>query len=486
MAESTECLGVETIVAFIEGCTPDPVRNEVDRHLDACADCRAVVLGAGARATVIDREAIAFGSRVVALPIFPPGTVVAGRYRIGHLVGRGGMGEVYVADDMQLGTRVALKTVKALVADQPHLAVRLKREVLLARQVTHSSVCRVFDFGVHEGVAFLTMELLEGETLGARLRRAGPMTTEAALPIVEQLAGALEAAHAAGVIHRDFKSDNVILLGDGVGKTRAVVTDFGLARAQAGHFDGPNKTHESSSGRLIGTLSYMAPEQIDGGTVTAVTDIYALGVVMFEMVTGQLPFPDSSPMRSAMRRLMERPSSPLSLAPNLPPAWGGVIMRCLARQPGDRFVHARAVAEALARRPATPSAWPRASRIFVASIISAVVLAVAVPLRPSARKETRPIAAPRIAVPLAARAPQSRSDIALTPASGSPPDDGAKPRTGRIHRRGRRTWDGASERPAQSAGVEASAARPPRDGLDDLLDPRDDDLMDPYEGREGR
>ncbi|MFP5287936.1 MAG: protein kinase domain-containing protein, partial [Thermoanaerobaculia bacterium] len=162
-------------------------------------------------------------------PAFAPGERIAGRYRVIRFLARGGMGEVYEVEDQELRERVALKTVRGDVSRDQLAIERFRREIQLARKVTHPNVCRIFDVSFHGGLIFLTMELLEGETLAQRLRRAGPMSTEEALPVARQIAWALHAAHQAGIIHRDLKPGNVVLT-ESKGTTRAVVTDFGLAR----------------------------------------------------------------------------------------------------------------------------------------------------------------------------------------------------------------------------------------------------------------
>lgn len=286
-------------------------------------------------------------------PTFAPDVVVAGRYRIVRFIADGGMGEVYEAEDLELGVHVALKAVRP-DADAKYLATeRFKREIQLARQVTHPNVCRIFDLVRHSqptatapgrDVLCLTMELLTGETLLERLRRAGAMSTREALPVVEQAAAALAAAHRVGVVHRDFKSSNVMLVpaGSDAG-IRAVVTDFGLARGSS----------ESTSGvvttttKIIGTPAYMAPEQVEGKPATAAADIYALGIVMYEMVTARRPFAADTSLAMAVKRLTEPPSSPRVHVPDLDSIWESVILTCLRRDPSQRFATAEDVARAL-------------------------------------------------------------------------------------------------------------------------------------------
>jgi hypothetical protein len=259
------------------------------------------------------------------------GDLVADRYEIIRFLARGGMGEVYEARDRLVGSLVALKTIRDEHAKSPRAMERFRREIQLARQVTHPNVCRIFDVGAHDGRVFLSMELLPGDTLSKRLE-AGPLSTDEALPIVEQIASALSAAHAAGVVHRDFKPQNVILA-----PRRAVVTDFGVARS-AEDAEGPSLT---GAGELVGTPAYMAPEQVSGKTITPATDIYALGVTIYEMVTGHLPFPGTVPLTVAAARLTDDPVPPEKHVPALDPRWSAAILRCLARDP--------------AARPATPA-----------------------------------------------------------------------------------------------------------------------------------
>jgi len=287
---------------------------------------------------------------------FAPGTTLAGRYRLIRFIAAGGMGEVYEAEDIVLGATVALKTMRPDVAAQFQPMERVRRETLLARRVTHPNVCRVFDLGYHSSagggpdVTFLTMELLSGETLRQRLRRRGPLRAEEALPIVEQMAAALTAAHRAGVIHRDFKPANVMLVPTASPDApRVVVTDFGIARATGGSLEAI-----TDSRQIVGTAGYIAPEQIEGQDVTAAADVYAFGVVLYEMVTGRLPFAGDSTLATVLRRFRERPPSPRQYVKSLPVEWETAILRCLERRPGDRFATAEDAVKAL--QPESPHA----------------------------------------------------------------------------------------------------------------------------------
>jgi len=265
---------------------------------------------------------------------FVPGHVVAGRYRIVALLGRGGMGEVYRADDLKLGEPVALKFLPERIARDGDALARLHREVRTARGVAHPNVCRVFDVGEVDGESFLTMEYVDGEDLASLLRRIGRLPPDKALEIARQLCAGLAAAHARGVLHRDLKPANVMLDGSG----RAKLTDFGLAAA----------TEELGRGDAFeGTPAYMAPEQLEGREVTAKSDLYALGLVLYELFTGRRPFAGAG--RAEIRRLQTEtaPPTPSSLAEGIDALTERAILRCLAPEPADRPASALAVAAML-------------------------------------------------------------------------------------------------------------------------------------------
>lgn len=306
-----------------------------------------------------------------AQPIFETGQLLAGRHRIIRLLARGGMAEVYEAEDLELHQSVALKTVHPWIADDKVAIERFKREISLARKISHPNVCRIFDLGYESlksdakaarRITFLTMEFLRGETLSAKLARDGPMNPVLALPIIEQLCEALAAAHLEGIVHRDFKSANIMLVPDedGAGKVRAIVTDFGVAREDAG----PTGDADTLTvpGTFIGTPAYVAPEQVGGGKATSAADIYSLGVVLYEMVTGKRPFSGHDAISVALNRLKERPLSPRQMGAQIDPAWEAVILRCLETDPADRFADVRDVARALRGEPVAPGGKQRQRR----------------------------------------------------------------------------------------------------------------------------
>jgi eukaryotic-like serine/threonine-protein kinase len=273
--------------------------------------------------------------------------VIAGRFRVLRHLGHGGMGEVFEVEDLQLKDRVALKTIRPEIALNPQVTARFKREILLGKRVAHPNVCRIHDLGsttLDDGVEmlFLTMELLNGETLESRIKR-GPMSTAEALPLIENMADGLAAAHHAGVIHRDFKSGNVMLVDSADGR-RAVITDFGLARPS---HETEDPVAITKSGAVAGTVAYMAPEQFKGEEATPAADIYALGIVMYEMLTGRRPFTGGSEVNVALKHIHEKPQPPSEISTQLDSRWDRVILGCLSKSPKDRFSSASAVKSAL-------------------------------------------------------------------------------------------------------------------------------------------
>jgi len=321
---------------------------------------------------------------------FVKGELLAGRFRIVRFVARGGMGEVYEAEDTELSERVALKTIRFEIAAEDRSAERFKREIQLARKVTHLNVCRTFDVFRHidthaDGrtteTMFVSMELLAGETLRDRIRRAGKMTEAEALPLVEQMAAALDSAHRVGVVHRDFKSSNVILVPSEHSPSgqRAVITDFGLAYGLA-----PSGLSLTGSQEMVGTPAYMAPEQLNGGAITPATDIYALGIVMFEMLTGSVPFDADNPLSTALKRLSEPAPSPRVHVPNIDPGWESGILKCLEREPRERFARTDELIKVLKgdevllpKRTASKAAANEKDKIYLATAGIIVLLVCA-------------------------------------------------------------------------------------------------------------
>jgi Protein kinase domain len=265
---------------------------------------------------------------------FTPGQIIAGRYRIVALAGRGGMGEVYRAEDLKLSQIVAIKFLPTALAEDAGALARFHSEVRIARQVSHPNVCRVFDIGDADGVPFLTMEYVDGEDLASLVRRIGRLSSDKAIEIARQVCAGLAAAHERGVIHRDLKPANLML--DGAGKIR--ITDFGLA-AIAASLD--------LADLQAGTPAYMAPEQLEGREVTAKSDLYSLGLVLYEILTGKRAFNATTLPELIKQRESSAPANPSTLVRDLDPLVERVILRCLEKDPAQRPVSALQVAAAL-------------------------------------------------------------------------------------------------------------------------------------------
>ncbi len=310
-------------------------------------------------------------------PCLRPGDVLLERFRVRRLLARGGMGEVYEVQDGALGARVALKTLRASVLGHPAALAQFRREVLLARRVTHPNVCRLFEFFISTGdgpspLVFLTMELLEGPTLAEHLVREGKAGDEA-LPLVRQMVAALQAAHREGVVHRDFKSSNVMLVRASDGSRRVVVTDFGLACGVRPDEAALWPSHHG----MVGSPLYMAPEQVTGACVSPATDVYALGVVLYEMVTGTLPFVGASVEESAHKRLKQAAEAPSRRRPGLSARWDAAILRCLELDPARRFSHVEDVLGVLGQGPVVRPHWRSRRRRAALAAGLAVALALA-------------------------------------------------------------------------------------------------------------
>jgi len=265
---------------------------------------------------------------------FLPGTILSERYRVIALLGRGGMGEVYRADDLTLGQPVALKFLPEEASHNEELLQRFRSEVRIARKVSHPNVCRVYDVGAAEGTTFFTMEYVDGEDLGSLLRRIGRLPQDKALQISRQLCAGLAAAHAKGIVHRDLKPANIMLDGRG----QAVITDFGLAAI----------AEQVEGGEIrSGTPAYMAPEQLAGKEVTAQSDIYSLGLVLYEIFTGKRAFSAENIGELVRARAEWKISRPSTLVKDLDPLIERVILRCLQPEPCDRPSDGLAVSAAL-------------------------------------------------------------------------------------------------------------------------------------------
>jgi tetratricopeptide (TPR) repeat protein/tRNA A-37 threonylcarbamoyl transferase component Bud32 len=335
-------LPVEERGCFIDEACAD------DREL--AAELRKLLAANGTSTFVIDPHAIHFRDFDTNEPPLAEGTLLIDRFRIVRQLGSGGMGDVYEATDLLLQPgRIALKTIRPALAQNPLILSRFKEEVNLARQLTGTNVCRVYELYVppaHSGypcAAFLTMEFLDGVTLSSRIEQTGALPLEQASEVAFQICSALQTIHDANIVHRDLKPRNIMLVPHD-GAERVVLMDFGIARA----LNAPDEaiTGLTVPGAIVGTPDYMAPEQFEGNEVTPATDIYTLGIVLYELFTGQHPFVARTSFAAAVRR-GRQPASPSSIRRGIPPVWEEVIAKCLEYEPDRRYRSAKDVLEAL-------------------------------------------------------------------------------------------------------------------------------------------
>lgn len=374
-ATASACLSEVDLMDFARGELDADARERADHHIDRCDRC-CRLLNEAVHAINSSHTSRGDGEGSDWATTFRPGAVVAERYEIRRFIARGGMGEVYEAYDRVLQERVALKTVASTVCDSQRAIRNLMAEVKLALRVTHPNVCRIHGLGTHEprdgapALYFLTMEFVDGETLGKLIRRTGPLPLAEAQAFATALLGGLSAAHSAGILHRDFKSDNVLLRTGPDGRRTPVILDFGLART----LDERSRARTSNQA-FVGTLTYMAPEQVEGTNLSRATDIYAFGVVWFEMLTGKLPF-RGTPQMSALERLSKAPAVPSQVDPSVPRALDAVVLRCLRRLPSQRFQTADAVLAAMPTLDFDAAPRKPARRVLQIGVALCLVLTV--------------------------------------------------------------------------------------------------------------
>ena len=314
-----------------------------------------------------------------------PDTLIDGRYRIVRKLGSGGMADVYMAEDQQLGRRVALKVLHRRFAEDEQFVERFRREASSAAGLSHPNVVAIFDRGEWDGTYYISMELVEGRTLKEIVREKGPAPPEAAVDLTLQILRAARYAHQHGIVHRDIKPHNVLIDQDG----RVRVTDFGIARAGTSDI--------TETGSVMGTAQYLSPEQAQGRPVDERADLYAIGIVLYELLTGQVPFDADSPVTVALKQVSEMPVPPAEVVPSIPPAIDAVVLHALEKDPDRRWQNADEFIAALETARAEPERIPppppplvveeHRSRWWLWVLIALALVAIAVGLYLTLRPE---------------------------------------------------------------------------------------------------
>ena len=349
-----------------------------------------------------------------------PPRILAGRYQLSRPLGSGGMGRVLSGTDRVLERRVAVKILAPHLAQDDKAVSRFRREARSAAGLAHPSIVSVYDSGSENGWHYLVMEHVEGRTLGQILREEGPLHPRRAAEIAADLARALADAHRAGIVHRDVKPGNVMITSEGQVK----VVDFGIAAAVSSET-------ATETATVLGTVSYLAPEQVQGRPPDPRSDLYALGVVLFEMLTGRTPFTAETPLAVAYKHVEEPPVAPSSVNPDVPPALDAVVLRAMAKDPEDRYPSAEALLHELEEFLTNPEIDPAATAALARSWAEGsedTPVGVIGPGAHRAPRSKRWLVVAAIAAALAAAIPTALILSSGDPARTDPPATSPSPR----------------------------------------------------------
>jgi len=289
------------------------------------------------------RPAPSLTDNISAFLSMQPGVLFGGRYEILSVLGQGGMGAVYKARDRELDRLIALKVIRPELATDPAILLRFKQELILSRNITHKNVVRIYDLGEADGIRFISMEYVDGEDLRTILRRQGKFSPKEAIAVVEQVCRALDSAHSEGVIHRDLKPQNIMRDKHG----RIVVMDFGLARSLG-------DSGMTQTGAIVGTLEYMSPEQALGSTLDQRSDIFSVGLIFYELLTGRAPYEADTAIASLMKRTREDARAASDVDVSVPKSLSAIVSRCLEREPANRYHSAVELLQQLTTWEANP------------------------------------------------------------------------------------------------------------------------------------
>jgi hypothetical protein len=422
------CPSERELLKLVRGELASDRLDDILAHTGLCEGCALVVAESGL-AIALEEGDVLDQVRSSAPGLFVPGQLIASRYRIQARIGRGGMGEVYSALDEELGERIALKIIASQLSSDPLFVERFKRELRLARKVSHPNVCKTLEFGRHEIEAgssqcFFTMQFIDGVSLRRRLIQGEPFELREALTIVADLALGLHAIHEQNIVHRDIKPDNVVLARSP--DTRAWVPswlDFGVARIDL--------RESTSRGMLAGTPDYTAPELLAGKVATRASDIYALGLVLHEVLVGDLPFAHVGSFSEAAGRPSQGHALPSLRRADIPAALAELVQECLEACPEHRPATARLLADrvrtireslepAPVRRQRSRRWWPLIPAAGVVAALAAYVGARSAADVPAAAVSAQPNAVSSAAVAAVASTPAFNVEAASLPSTAPP------------------------------------------------------------------